>query len=199
MPRVVGDIDRATREAVARFVRRYGRLPDWHPPIGAVRSVLPGQQLTAKVFRHLDPDTGVLLRGRPDMVFELEDGSYHIVDYKSSRAPEPEKPTALRYRVQLNAYAFLAHQAGIQPVSGLSVVYLEAGRLLPARQGGYAALAFRAKQRAVSLAPERVVRPLLRRASEVLRKAGPPKPHPRCESCRDLVLWARELVRTAGR
>lgn len=199
MPRVVGDIDRATREAVARCVRRYGRLPDWHPPVGEVRSVLPAQQLTAKVFQRLDRDTEVLLRGRPDVVLELADGSYHIVDYKSSRAPEPAKPAPLRYRVQLNAYAFLARHAGITPVSGLSVVYLEAGRLLPARHGGYAALAFHAQKRTVPLAPDRVVPPLLRRAAEILRNPGPPEPHRECKLCRELIGWARELVRTTTR
>lgn len=199
LPRVVGHIDRATREAVARSVRRYGRLPDWHPPVGEVRSVLPAQQLTAKVFQHLDPDTGVLLRGRPDMVFELADGSYHIVDYKSSRAPQPGQAVTARYRVQLNAYAFLARHAGITPVSGLSVVYLEAGSLLAARHGGYAALAFHAQRRTVSPAPDRVVPPLLRRAAEILRNPRPPKPHRACGSCPELIGWAQQLLRTATR
>ncbi|MDR5690083.1 MAG: PD-(D/E)XK nuclease family protein [Armatimonadota bacterium] len=199
VPRVVGDIDRATRDAVARWVRRYGRLPDWHPPVGEVRSVLPAHQLTAKVFRYVDRKTGVLLRGRPDMVFELADGSYHIVDYKTSRAPGRGQPAESRYRVQLNAYAFLAHQVGIKPVSGLSVVYLESGSLLSARHGGYAALAFHAQKRTVSLAADRLVPPLLRRAAQILRNPGSREPHPECDTCQQLVRWARELVRAAGR
>lgn len=39
----------------------------------------------------------MLLRRRPDRVFEVAGGSYHIVDYKISQAPERAKPTALTY------------------------------------------------------------------------------------------------------
>jgi hypothetical protein len=193
-PRVLGDIDRATKDAVVGDLRRHRRLPDWHPSVGRVRSVVPAARLHPRVFRFLDPRTGVLLRGSPDMVFELEDGSYHVVDYKVSRAPL-DASTTPRYRVQLNAYALLAEKVGIRPVSGLSVVYLEAGAVLSAKSGGYAALQLHARRRSVPLDPARWVLPLLRRASNVLRRPDPPDPHPDCETCVDLEQWARELLR----
>ncbi len=195
-PRLLGDLDRATKHAVARHVRRYGRLPDWHPPVGEVRSVVPADRLSPRVLRYLDRSSGILLRGSPDMVLQLTDGSYHIVDYKASRAPAPGSPTAVRHRVQLNAYAFLAERVGIRPVSGLSVVFLEAGQLLRARQGGYAALRVDASRRPVRVAPDRWVLPFLRRASRVLRLPHPPQPHPHCSACQELVSWARDLLRS---
>lgn len=195
-PRLLGDVDRATKRAVARHVRRYGRLPDWHPAVGDVRSVVPAERLRPSVMRVLDPRTGVLLRGSPDMVFQLADGSYHIVDYKATRAPATGQPTAPRVRVQLNAYAFLAEHAGLRPVSGLSVVFLEAGQLLQAREGGFAALRVDARRCGVGLDPDRWVVPLLQRASRVLRRPERPPAHPHCTACPELASWARKLLRS---
>jgi hypothetical protein len=194
-PRLLGDLDRETKRAVVRHVRRYGRLPDWHPAVGDVRSVVPAERLRPSVMRVLDRRTGVLLRGSPDMVFQLADGSYHIVDYKATRAPAAGQPTVARYRVQLNAYAFLAEHAGLRPVSGLSLVFLEAGRLLRAREGGFAALRLDARRRRVGLHPDRWVAPLLQRASRVLRRPEPPAAHPDCTACAELASWARKLLR----
>ncbi|MCS7236376.1 MAG: PD-(D/E)XK nuclease family protein [Armatimonadota bacterium] len=195
IPSVVRDIDRQTRRAVTASLQRHGRLPDWHPVVGDVKSVVPDARLRPRQFQLLDEGNGVLLRGRPDVVFELADGSYHIVDYKATRPPHSGPPPK-RYRIQLNAYALVAEAVGLKPVSGLSLVFLQAGPLLQARKAPYAALRFDAQRHDVALNPARWVQPLLRRASRVLRQRRPPAPHPECTDCRELKRWARHLLST---
>jgi ATP-dependent exoDNAse (exonuclease V) beta subunit len=43
----------------------------------------------------------------PDDVFELEDSTYHIVDYKTARLTETQDELFPKYEVQINAYAYI--------------------------------------------------------------------------------------------
>ena len=63
---------------------------------------------------------GYLVRGRIDAIFEHEDGSWEIVDYKTGREPDAGDETA---RLQLSVYALAARKIwGVDP-SGLKVTY----------------------------------------------------------------------------
>ena len=53
-------------------------------------------------------ETGVTLRGVPDELLHLEDGGYHIVDYKTTRGSSVQHSLYPAYEVQLNAYAYIS-------------------------------------------------------------------------------------------
>jgi len=66
--------------------------------------------------------SGWILKGTPDGLFKLKDGTLHIVDYKTARHTKKQDELYPLYEVQLNSYALLAHKL---PVSKLSLVYCE--------------------------------------------------------------------------
>ena len=65
------------------------------------------------------------IRGVPDEIFHLEDGSYHIIDYKTSRYSRAQGYLYPSYEVQLNAYAYIASKIGLKPISYLTLIYLD--------------------------------------------------------------------------
>lgn len=186
-PAVFTDIDRATKDAVRAHLDRHRTLPAWFPGIGRVVGYVAPHRLQWRVFWIEDARTGILLRGEPDDVFRMSDGSYHIVDYKTARVTEAGDPLLACYEIQLNAYAYIAERIGLRPVSGLSLVYLEPRRMLATRDGAGAALVFRAVRKPVRLDPDGAIPPLLRRAWEILRRPTPPPAHPLCEDCGALL------------
>ena len=70
-------------------------------------------------------DKGWILVGKPDDIFKLEDGTYHIVDYKTAKYTGRQDELFPMYKVQLNAYAYLAEKYGLEPVSKLSLIYCQ--------------------------------------------------------------------------
>jgi len=186
-PGVLGEIDRATKQVIRDHVDRHGRLPDWFPRLGRVVGYVPPHRLRWQVFQVEDRRLGLVLRGEPDEIFRLADGSYHIVDYKTARLTEGQESALAAYEVQLNGYAYIARRLGYTPLSGLSLVYLEPRRFHPTRDGSRVALLFRAVRRRVRLDPEGIIPPLLRRAREILTCPTLPPGHPECRDCEVLM------------
>ncbi len=182
-PGVLVEIDRATKQAIREHFDRHGRLPGWFPSLGRVVGYVAPHRLRWQVFWVEDPETGLVLRGEPDEIFRLADGSYHIVDYKTARLTEAQRAALDVYAVQLNGYAYIAKRLGYVPISGLSLVYLEPKRLLSSRDGTRAALEFNAVPRRVRLDPEGMIPPLLRRARRILMCPAPPRGDPHCSDC----------------
>ena len=76
-------------------------------------------------FSILDRETNVVLRGTPDGILVMQDGSHLIVDYKTAKFTAHQDELFPMYEVQLNAYAVIGEQKGFAPVSGLALVYTE--------------------------------------------------------------------------
>ncbi|MDR5709540.1 MAG: PD-(D/E)XK nuclease family protein [Armatimonadota bacterium] len=192
-PGVLGEIDRATKQVIRDHMDRYGMLPGWFPRLGRVVGYVAPHRLRWQVFQVEDCRLGLVLRGEPDEIFRLADGSYHIVDYKTARLTENQELALLAYEVQLNGYAYIAQRLGYTPISGLSLVYLEPRRFHATRDGSQVALLFRAVRRRVRLDPDRLIPPLLRRVREILTHPTPPPGHPECEECETLRAFLTRL------
>ena len=82
-PGIFSTIDRYNKLIVLGFFERESRLPSWLEPLGEVRSYI--SPLHWSKFSVVDEDTGLTLRGEADGIFVMMDGSYTIVDYKTSR------------------------------------------------------------------------------------------------------------------
>jgi len=188
MPGIFREIDAHAKQLVRSALDQDGALPPWFPELGPVVEYLPEEALDWRVFSHRDEETGIELRGVPDEVFRLTDGSYHIVDYKTARITDRQDELFPQYEAQLNAYAYIAEGRGYAPVSGLSLLYLEpqAGRAAESGAGERELLlGFRPVLKEVALDRERV-HGLLRRAKELLSLEGPPGGREGCEHCRQL-------------
>jgi hypothetical protein len=180
MPGIFREIDSHAKQLVRSALDRGGELPPWFPELGPI--ALPEEALDWRVFSHHDEATGIELRGVPDEVFRLADGSYHIVDYKTARITD--RQDELFPLAQLNAYAFIAGGKGYTPVSGLSLLYLEP-KVGMGLNGEELILAFQAVRREVVL-NQGMIRGLLQRAQELLSLEGPPAGRVGCEDCRQL-------------
>ncbi len=182
-PGVFGTIDRFTKNVVHRALDDTGRLPPWFPEIGRVASY--ERDLSYKRFRVWHEDLGVDLAGSPDDVFRMDDGSLHIVDYKTARLTPGQSEYLPIYEVQLNAYAYLAERIGLSPVRGLSLIYMEPNSERDAGSDAGPAMPFEAKRVPVELKPDALIPPLLAAARSTYDLAQPPSP---MEGCKDCVL-----------
>jgi len=124
------------------------------------------------------------IKGRFDAVLEFEDGTYGIVDYKTSEAKAEQ---AAFYSRQLSAYAYaLEHPApdalGLTPVSRLGIFVITPDRFEPASSGEMVFV-----NRTVWMDVRRddgAFLSLLGEVLAVLDAPYPPKPADDCEVCR---------------
>lgn len=184
MPGIFREIDAHAKQLVRSALDLKGIMPSWFPQPGEVIEHLPEEALRWQQFSCVDEETGIQLRGIPDEVFRLADGSYHIVDYKTARITNTQDELFPMYEAQLNAYAFIAEGKGYSPVSGLSLLYLEP-KVGLGSESQELSLPFEAVRREVSIDPA-LVRKLLRRAQEFLILTGPPAGREGCGDCRQL-------------
>jgi hypothetical protein len=184
MPGIFREIDSHAKQLVRSALDRSSELPPWFPKLGEIVEYLPEEALDWRIFSHHDEATDIELRGVPDEVFQLADGSYHIVDYKTARITDRQDELFPLYEAQLNAYAFIAGGKGYTPVSGLSLLYLEP-KVGVGSDSDELTLPFEAVRREVERQPE-LIRGLLRRAQELLSLEGPPAGREGCEHCRQL-------------
>lgn len=183
-PSIFREIDAHAKTLVRSAIDRGASLPTWFPKLGDVRRYLPEEALDWKRFNCIDRGTGIRLRGVPDEVLQLADGSYHIVDYKTARITNTQDRLFPLYQAQLNAYALIADELGYAPVSGLSLLYLEPQAGTDAGLDDLT-LTFAAVRRDVELRPD-LIRSLLVRAKELLALRSAPAGRSGCDDCRQL-------------
>lgn len=192
-PGIFSSIDSYTKSVVNERIRQGGGLPPWLAELGNVRAVMEPHYRT---FRTLVE--GATLTGSMDALFQMADGSFAVVDYKTARVPRPDRLDGLMpvYRVQLNGYALIAEALGQSPVEKLALVYFE-----PPDPGDRTALHATAKQYtlidgfAIPFSPHvkwvkkdtDEVRRLAKRASTIYAAASPPAGREGCENCANLA------------
>jgi len=190
MPGIFGSIAAYTPNVIRSYFDEQNRLPNWYPRIGRVKGYVDGKALHWRRFTVKDKKTGIELRGSPDDVFRLADGSYHIVDYKTARLTAKQDELGPLYEVQLNVYAYICEELGsYSPISGLSLIYMEPRTGLGAESAAEAvlgdgfALHFSATQKTVPLEPGKRIPRLLRRARAIYDQQRAPKGRTGCEDC----------------
>ncbi len=122
-PGIFSSIDSYTKKITWGYYEKFNSLPDWFKLFGDFARPIkaPGRS----VFFVDDEETNVKLTGIPDDIFQKKDGSYFIVDYKTSRFTENQDALLPIYRVQLNGYALIAEKCGLKPVTGIGLTYYE--------------------------------------------------------------------------
>jgi len=186
-PGIFSSIDSYNKRIVHGYFDREGRLPQWLESLGDVECYI--EPPSYHRFSYCDPDTAVTLRGTPDGVFRMRDGSYTIVDYKTSRYTPGQERLFPIYRVQLNGYAYLANRLDLGPVSQVALIYMEpvtdqetaASPNLVNGRGFVMGLS--ATVVSVDLDPDAIIPPLMRRAREINDLPSPPDPDPGCKDC----------------
>ena len=187
-PGIFSSIDSYSKKVVHGHFERSG-MPAWLAPLGELKGYRDPP--SAQKFRVPVEQHGLLLTGAPDAIFQRSDGTLVIADYKTSRYTPGQDALLPVYRVQLNAYAYIAEQLGWNPVSALALVYTEpltgdgAAVAGDAQRADGFALGFSAKIVPVERNPA-MLPPLFARAAELHALDAAPPGRPGCEDCRKL-------------
>lgn len=189
LPAIFSSIDSYTKKVVASHFQQNGNLPNWLRELGKIEDFInpPGWR---KFFRQ-DPSTEVTVRGEADAIFQLEGGSFLILDYKTSKYNPKRIRTMQVYEIQLNAYAWIAEGMGYSPVNKLYLAFME-----PKSDGNYASspdsvnsngfsLGFKARLVPVRRRPESLIPPILEKVLEVADMEKPPQ-RTKCRDCDNL-------------
>jgi hypothetical protein len=200
-PGIFNSIDGYTKNVIHTYFDRNGKLPDWFPDIGKVTGYVPPRTLHYSKFCHEDAATRVMLRGTPDDVFQLADGSFHIVDYKTAKATETQEVLFPLYEVQLNVYAFLGGRLNRFQTVRLSLIYMEpqtdcaVDELTDLILEDGFGMHFAATPKEVTCQPERLIPPLLQRARAIYDRESPPRGKDDCQNCERLSNLLNALPR----
>lgn len=184
-PGIFSSIDSYSKKVVHGHFDARG-MPGWLAPLGELRGYRDPP--SAQKFRVPVEAHDLLLTGAPDAIFERADGTLVIADYKTSRFTPGQDRLLPVYRVQLNAYAYIARRLGWAPISALALVYTEpvtdpgAAVDEAARRADGFALGFAAKILPLEL-DESMLPPLFARAAELHALASPPLARKGCADC----------------
>ena len=189
-PGIFSTIDRYNKLIVLSHFQRENALPSWLDKLGPVESCVDPPHWSK--FRVSDPASGVTLRGEADGIFRMADGSYTIVDYKTSKFSNAQRAMLASYQTQLNAYAYIGERLHLSPVGRLALVYMEPiadeetaadPALVDAR--GFS-MGFGATVVDVELKPEALIPPLLEKVRQVAETESPPEERADCKDCQAL-------------
>ena len=186
-PGIFSTIDRYNKFIVQSYFNRENSLPLWLRNLGDVdRYIDPPHWSSFKVF---DEASSVTLRGEADGIFQMTDGSYTIVDYKTSRYNGTHRGMFKSYEVQLNAYAYIGERLGLSPVSRLALVYMEpltgeetAQQPRSVDEQGFI-MGFEARIVDVNLKPGRLIPELLRKVKALVELEQAPQGKDDCKDC----------------
>ena len=187
-PGIFSSIDRYNKLVVNSHFLRRGSLPAWLEALGEVDVCIDPPHWSA--YSVHDPDTGVTLRGEADAIFKMADGSFTILDYKTSRYTPGQRGLFRNYEVQLNAYAFIGERLSFSPVRRLMLAYMEpvtdestADHPKIIDEKGFT-LGFQANLVPVEVKPDKLIPPLLDLAREIYEMDRRPPGVQGCKDCK---------------
>jgi hypothetical protein len=195
-PGIFSSIDSYSKKITWGYYEKFNYLPDWFKPFGDFARPVkaPGRS----IFFVEDEETNVKLTGVPDDILQKKDGSYFIVDYKTSRFTENQDAMLPIYKVQLNGYALIAEKCGLNPVTGIGLLYYEpqtnaAVDIDQALLDEGFAMPFKAYLHELELKPEEMVIPLLKKVRAIADLTEPPTGNANCQDCHKL----KDLIQLA--
>lgn len=187
-PGIFSTLDSLSKRSTQRSFLEQGRKPGWLPLEGIKRAVK-----VPRISLPLANYGDWTLTGDPDEVFELQDGSFHVLDYKTAKFTEKQDVLLPMYNVQLNAYGFALSHYGVNPISGLSLLYCEPREDLDTDEDFR--VSFKVRHLEVVLDRE-IIPELLQKAREILNNESPPNPFPKCKGiCSWIEKWEIEGIK----
>ena len=187
MPGIFSSIDAFSKRAILAYFEANGRFPPWIA--GQWADIRPLPTPHHSTFRLVDPKTGIVLTGVPDLLLGLPNDRLAILDLKTARYSKHQDELLPMYRVQLNGYALIAEGLCMGTVEALGLVYCEP----PAGDGGGHldacvgdrgfTMPFRATAVPVGL-DRSIIPPLLERARGLLGLETAPLGREGCRDCR---------------
>ena len=197
-PGIFSSIDSYSKKITWGYYEKFNSLPDWFEPFGDFDKPVkaPGRSI---FFVH-DEAANVKLTGIPDDIFQKKDGSYFIVDYKTSRFTQHQDRLLPINRVQLNGYALIAEKCCLKPVTGIGLLYYEpqtnaAVDIDQALLDDGFAMPFKAYLHELDLKPEELITPLLKKVRAMANLTEPPTGNANCQDCHKL----EDLIQLAAR
>ena len=186
-PGIFSSIDSYTKKVTNVHFDRYSRLPSWLEEL--VELGKPVKVPHYSKFSVTDENSDVVLRGAPDEILQMDDGSHFIIDYKTAKFTKAQDSLLPLYEVQLNAYAYIGERQGFDPVSGLALIYMEPQTDLVqdqldslVKKEGFL-MAFDGYVLEVGLEPDKVIPPLLKEVRTIHDFESPPPGNQRCRDC----------------
>lgn len=183
-PGIFSTLDAITKRSVNRSFNNQECLPGWLPIKGLV-----GVEEGDTYFKYPTEYGDWILTGCPDDIFQRDDGSYHIVDYKTAKFTARQDELFPIYHVQLNCYAYLAEKYDYKPVSKLSLIYCQPNEDL--ENDDYFQLGFKIYLLDADLDQD-IIPKLLIKAREILNQDKPPLAK---ENCRGICQWIDRVFR----
>jgi len=192
-PRIFNDIDSYIKEIIQLAFKNFESFP-WLKEIREtynVAGIRENKEFTTKLGK-------IFLKGRPDMIFRLEDGEALVVDFKTAKFTETQKKLFPLYEAQLNGYAFLLERSGLK-VKHLALIYLE-----PITSSKHPAfklefheerpiLPFDFTMIEVDKWDKNKVIELVKQAESILTSEEPPEGLPDCPKCVEFNNWIRRI------
>jgi len=183
-PSIFSSIDGFSKKVTEIHIKSRKAPPQWLMKFGALASRIDVPHWSK--FSFLDQESGIALRGEPDEMFRVTDGTLAILDYKTSRFTEAADRLSLLYRAQLGGYRWIAKNLGMGETSLTGLVYYDPHTTATEEslmEGGFR-MEFTAVIRRVETDLTEIGGFLL----EAKRIIGLPVPPPAADGCRDCEL-----------
>jgi hypothetical protein len=185
-PGIFSSIDSYTKKITNMHYEQHERVPDWFRGFGSLEKPMKVPHFTK--FFVIEPKTNIFLTGVPDEILCKSDGSYFIIDYKTSKFTGTQDKLLPMYEVQLNTYAYIGERVGFKPVTGLGIIYYEPQTGISADQvdsfildNGFS-MNFSGKLLPIELKPDNIP-VLLKRVREISELSEAPHGVEGCKDC----------------
>ena len=198
-PGIFSSIDAYTKNIIHSWFDRNHSVPPWLSELGELTGYINPPHYSK--FCIVDDDNDILFTGVPDGIFIRPDGSYIIVDYKTSRYTGTQDFLFPMYEVQLNGYALIGNERGFTPISDLALIYMEpvTDRELVEQDHNYRdngfALGFSPKIQRVELNPGRLAL-LLAQVREINEMPSAPDRQSGCKDCESVEAMVRLVAQS---
>lgn len=182
---IFSSIDAYTKRVVHAYFDEHDGPPSWLSDLGPIVGYREPPHFTH--FNYIDTEHSILMTGTADGIFVRPDRSHVIVDYKTAKFTATQDKLFPMYEVQLNKYAAIGQQCGIEPVTDLALIYMEpmtndhARIREQCRDYGFD-MGFSAHVLRVDLNLD-MLGPLLAQTRELVELPGPPDGRPGCKDC----------------
>lgn len=189
-PGIFSSIDSYSKKITWNYYEKFGKLPDWFNEFGDFEKPIkaPGR----KTFFYFDEAANVKLTGIVDEIVQKKDGSYFIIDYKTAKFTGRQDELLSVYEVQLNAYALIAENCNLSPVSGVGLAYYEPqtditeATIEKALLDNGFNMPFSPHLLPVELDPKGIILPLLKEVRKLADMKKPPNGIDGCKDCEKL-------------